>query len=327
MRWRPAARITGTRARRTAPTPVRTSAAVAFNVFTPIVIGAPALVAPPNASITDSNRPTFVVNDVSRSGPVGAITYQIEVADTDSFANKAAVWTQGEQPNQTSLVTPVDLSANKLYYWHVRAADPTTAGNWSLTAVFTTPAQAAVTPTPSPSPSGPAPNDALNLGLAAVYNSPPDIASWPATSTITSMTMSGSAGLSFGFTTQNSWPDVVPPGFSGPLQYTVWAVVNVNGQWYTSGFIQMWRGRASTGAPIIQEFAQNWAYDGRWGPMNGHHPQPGEQMGFFLSAGNARGESAVSSVRERTNVIVVSLPAGDSGVFNFSLGRMPLLHR
>jgi hypothetical protein len=93
--------------------------------------------------------------------------------------------------------------------------------------------------------------------------------------------------------------------------------VQVNGQWNTSGFIQMWRGRLSTGAPILTDFATNWAYDTRWGPMNGYHPHVGELMGFFLSAGNARGVSGVSSVRERSNVVVVALPAGDTGSFSF----------
>jgi hypothetical protein len=161
----------------------------------------------------------------------------------------------------------------------------------------------------------PGPNDALDLSQAAVYNSPADIARWPITATITRLDMSPSAGLSFDFTTKNSWPDYTPPGWDSPLQYTVWAVVKVNGRWYTSGFIEMWRGRASTGAPILSDFARNWAYDARWGPMMGHQPQVGEQMGFFLSAGDARGVGGVTSLRERSNVIVVSLPAGDSGSF------------
>src|SRR4029077_15085610 len=96
-----------------------------------------------------------------------------------------------------------------------------------------------------------------------------------------------------------------------------WAVVNVNGRWYTSGFIQMWRGRPSTGAPILTDFARNWAYDARWGPMNGHRPAVGEQMGFFLSAGDARGNTTPTSVRERSNVVLIPLPAGDSGSWNY----------
>jgi hypothetical protein len=49
--------------------------------------------------------------------------------------------------------------------------------------------------------------------------------------------------------------------------------------------------------------------------MMGHQPQVGEQMGFFVSAGDARGVGGVTSRRERSNVILVNLPAGDSGSF------------
>ncbi len=83
----------------------------------------------------------------------------------------------------------------------------------------------------------------------------------------------------------------------------------------------MWRERPSTGAPILTDFARNWVYDSRWGAMAHYQPQVGEQMGFFVSAGNARGVGTVTSVRERTNVVVVSLPAGDTGDFTFPPAR------
>jgi hypothetical protein len=239
------------------------------------------------------------------------------------------VWTVAEQPGQTSFLSPQDLAVSAQFFWHVRASDPNNAGPFSAAASFVTPTPVVIAPPPPPPPTsgapGPAPPDALPLSSAAVYNSPADIGSWPATGTITQLNMSG-AGLTFQFSTQNSWPDVVPPGFSGPLEYTVWAVVNINGQWNTSGFIQMWRGRASTGAPILADFATNWAYDARWGPMAGYHPHVGELMGFFVSAGNARGDGGVSSVRERSNVVLVALPAGDQGSFSFSAGSLPLFN-
>src|SRR5262249_6234640 len=145
---------------------------------------------------------------------------------------------------------------------------------------------------------------------------------WPVTTPINTLVMrptgDPNAGLTFSFPAQQRWPDYVPPGWDGPLQYTVWAGVFVNGQWHVAGFIQMWRGRASTGAPILTDFATNWAYDpGRWGPMAGHHPQVGESMLFFVTAGNARGVTGVTSVRERSNVVMVSLPANDTGSFSF----------
>ena len=291
------------------------SAPLTFNVFIPVVIQAPGLVTPINNVTTDSVRPRFTVNNATRTGPAGAISYLIEIADSDTFANKLAVWSVAEQANQTSADAPQDLPYSKLLFWHARAYDPATLGPWSNPQTFRTPAPVVVAPPPT-GPSGPSPNDAIDLRQAAVYNSPADIAGWAVTSKITSVSMSG-AGLSFEFTTKQSWPDTTPPGWDGPLQYTVWAVVNINGRWYTSGFIQMWRGRPSTGAPILSDFARNWAYDSRWGPMMGYQPHAGEQMGFFVSAGNARGVGDVSSVRERSNVVIISLPPGDNGYFPF----------
>ena len=108
-------------------------------------------------------RPTFTLANAPRSGPVGAITYLIELADSDSFANKVATWTAAETPNQTSMVSPVDLSYGKVYYWHARAYDPTTLGPWTNTQAFQMLAEPAPVFTPSPTPAGPAPNDAINL--------------------------------------------------------------------------------------------------------------------------------------------------------------------
>ena len=301
------------------------SSSANFDVFTPIVISAPELVSPTSGT-TENTHPTFVWKDAPRTGPAGAITYVVEVADSSAFTNRIAVWTVAEQAGQTSLAAPQDLPYAKQFFWRVRATDPTTTGPFSSVASFQTPVQVIVAPPPAPTPvpTGPQAGDQMNLGLAAVYNSPPDIASWPVTASITRINMSSSDGLSFDFTTKQSWPDYTPPGWDGPLQYTVWAVVNIGGQWYTSGFIQMWRGRASTGGPILAEFSRNWAYDARWGPMMGYQPHAGEQMGFFVSAGNARNEGAVTSLRERSNVVLVNLPPGDSGSFSFSFKRIGL---
>jgi hypothetical protein len=187
----------------------------------------------------------------------------------------------------------------------------------------------------SASAAGLPPRDAINLSQVTVYNSPADIASWPVTTAITRLEIHASKpkdGVSVVFDKQGhfegpTWIGWPPPDgvnnlpFSQEIQYTVWAVVQVNGQWYTSGFIEMWTGRASTGAPILSDFARNWAYDQRWGPMQGHQPQVGEQMGFFVSAGDARGHQSATSLRERSNVVIVPLPAGDEGVFTYPATR------
>ncbi len=81
-------------------------AAVNFNVFTPIVIQQPGPVAPSATSRTDSLHPQFSSTNAPRSGPVGAISYVLEVSDIDSFANKI-----GSGPSPSSRTRRPDRAA------------------------------------------------------------------------------------------------------------------------------------------------------------------------------------------------------------------------
>jgi len=123
------------------------SPAANFDVFTPIVIEAPVPVTPAVNAVGEPQRPTFIVNNVKRSGPVGALTYVFELSDTGSFANKAFVEVP-EQSGQTRLTSPQDLLFATVYYWHVRAYDSKTLGPWSVTRSFQTLAK----PLPPPPP-------------------------------------------------------------------------------------------------------------------------------------------------------------------------------
>lgn len=178
--------------------------------------------------------------------------------------------------------------------------------------------------------------DAIDLSQAVVWDSPRDVASWAISSRVEGMTMrpegSSGSGVALFFNSRSRWPDYTPPGWDGPIQYTIWAGVRINGVWHVAGFIQMWRDRVSTGAPLlsfgpgctINNFGCNWAYDRRWGAMAGYQPRAGEAMVFFATAGNARGVSTVTSVRERTNVVMVNLPANDNATFNFPRAQQDL---
>lgn len=187
--------------------------------------------------------------------------------------------------------------------------------------------------------------DAIDLSTAVVHNSPADVASWPIRSRVLSMSMTPAGapndGIAMYFNARSTWPNYTPPGWDGPIQYTIWAGVRINGVWHVSGFMQMWRERIATGAPLLQvvpqctingvirynnnNFACNWAYDSRWGAMMGYQPSAGETMIFFATAGNARGVGTVTSVRERTNVVMVNLPANDNGAWNFPEAQSDLV--
>src|SRR5205823_5545257 len=61
------------------------SSAASFDVFTPIIIDPPSPVSPAINATGQSVRPTLVVGNASHSGPVGAINYQFEISDTETF--------------------------------------------------------------------------------------------------------------------------------------------------------------------------------------------------------------------------------------------------
>jgi hypothetical protein len=151
--------------------------------------------------------------------------------------------------------------------------------------------------------------DAFDLHRATVSNAPADIADWPVTTIINRAEVNPEHGVTLTFPAQATWPDVTPPGWTGALQYTVWVVTPAGEA--TSGIVQMWRGRDGTGAfehgSFVADFNTNWAYDDRWGALAAYHPHAGDIVGFFVSAGNARGESAVTSIRARSNVVAVTL--------------------
>jgi hypothetical protein len=169
--------------------------------------------------------------------------------------------------------------------------------------------------------------DAIDLHAATIVKSPADIADWPVTATITRLTMDpqGGLALSFAVPIQEAWKWPSNPAIpSDNFQFTVWAVVKINGQWLAAGFVQMWQGRemgnpGSHALPPILTGYPDWWGDVRrlWGPMADYVPRAGDQVGFLISAGNGRLQPGVTSVRERSNVVVVPLPVGDRGDFGF----------
>ncbi len=201
------------------------------------------------------------------------------------------------------------------------------------TAVARIPVAVPVQPAPSPPPSPPNPptpspivpspiimgaTDQIPMANIAILNSL-NIAAWPITTKITKFSFQ-STGVHVEFGKQNdpnSWPDLVPTGWSGPIQYTLWVVLNIGGQWYGSGVIVFWRGLQQNGGPPSL-ISANWYYDAhRWAPMTGHQPAVGEQVGFLVTAGIER-DGGQTLVQERSNIIKIPFPADSGAVFTYA---------
>jgi hypothetical protein len=139
-----------------------------------------------------------------------------------------------EQSATTTWTAP-GLS-NGTYFWRVRATDPSN----SETSPFSAVASFTLTP--------------FSLRLATITNSPPGIVDWPETTRITLLEFKGGpeevSGIRVEFSKKNGpgrWPDVVPPGWAGPLQYCLGMVLKIDGKYYADAPVQMWNDRERGG--------------------------------------------------------------------------------
>lgn len=113
----------------------------------------------------------------------------------------------------------------------------------------------------------------------------------------------------------NRWPDSTTPDWEGPLQYSMGLVMKIDGKWYGCAPIELWYGKAGGGGPIQSQdigngkgqIEANWFYNSSWSPLNTHQPKAGEQLGFFVCAGDARNNYC--PLKERSQIVTFRLPA------------------
>jgi len=256
-----------------------------FAVGPQVVLGAPVQVAP-GANGTVGGQPTLTVNNVTRSGSPGTISYRFEVSTSTSFASPVAAATVNEQGGGTTSATINTSLANGNYFWRVQATDALSGvtSPFSATSPFTV--------------------QLFNLQTANVWDNPPDFKSWAETATITSVNFTDNAFL-VDFDRRDGpgrWPDV---GFgSGALEYTLGMCVNINGEWNCSATVQFWYGRDLEASGRPDEIGINWWYDARWGHLLGYQPSCGETVGIYVGAGNLRDSGNVIA-KERSNILLM----------------------
>jgi hypothetical protein len=172
---------------------------------------------------------------------------------------------------------------------------------------------AAPAPPPPPVPSS---GDQIDMHTVIVRGGCcGDVANWPVTTQIR-VVDANFGGWFVDFSAKNSWPEVVPPGWDGGIQYTLWVVEKINGQWITAGGVEFWKSLARQGGPPSR-LASNWYYaPGVWGELASHQPAVGEQIGVFVTAGDQRAKD-IRVVTERSNVVLVPFPSDGGAYYPF----------
>jgi hypothetical protein len=185
-------------------------------------------------------------------------------------------------------------------------------------------------------PSAMAQADAMPISTVQFEGPGGNVGAFPITTGITKLVI-GTDGVNLEFSKKegpNRWPNTCGAPFADPaddckedggridmgaLQYSMGIVAKVNGQWVASAPIEMWYGRAPSGTGQIQnqeatcdtgsgQLHCNWYYDrNRWPGLFQARFTAGEQLGFFVVAGDARNNYV--PLQERSNIVLFTLPA------------------
>lgn len=109
--------------------------------------GAPTQVSPTDAAVLTTHTPTLVVENAQGTYVNGVFLHRFEVYDAGRMALEAlGVVAQGSGMTEFSVAPPLAYSTS--YWWRVRAELDGTAGPWSPTRSFVTPAAPATPSTP-----------------------------------------------------------------------------------------------------------------------------------------------------------------------------------
>jgi hypothetical protein len=256
-----------------------------FVVQQQIIVNSPTLSAPTAADTTVDERPTFVVQNASRQGAVGTITYVFQVSQSSNFGSILVSATVTEQAGGTTSWRPASNLPAGTIYWRVQARDDSN----TEASGFTNGRSLVIEP--------------FDPAKAKFWFNFDDIAFWPETAKITSVLFTRS-GMLVEFdrrTGPNQWPEVTSPNGFGPLQYTLGLCYKIQGQWHCSAPIQFWAGRDLAESGPWEQIPDNWYYDpARWGPMSGYRPERGELVMVWAGQGNLRGPGGGTQV-QRTN--------------------------
>ena len=274
--WRVRATSGGTVGSNTAP--------FRFTIGAAVTIEAPVPVSP-SAGGTGSQRPTLVVTNSTRSGPVGVVSYRFEIAGSAAFSPVVASGTVAEGAGTTSFAPGADLALDTTYYWRVQAVDQASAGTsgFSATRSFTT---------------------ILTIDLRTVnYQRFVNVADWPETNRILSVDQDGggSGPMCINHTKSGQWPTVPFLGDpSNHVEGSQWYLAQINGQWYAGAGEWLRPGQICKAGQLTEAIGP----DGTWGgPMDTWRPRIGELVGYMVTT-PARAWPDMRTIDERSNVVL-----------------------
>lgn len=128
------------------------AAANGFEVQPPARIFTPLPLAPAGGQTLSTRRPTFRVRNAERQGPVGRVSYKIQVSLNPAFTQVVGDATVLEGSGETQHTFGYDFEYQLTHYWRVMASDGQVNSPWE-DETFRTPNRPGPAPGPGPAPS------------------------------------------------------------------------------------------------------------------------------------------------------------------------------
>jgi len=269
------------------------SSTINFSLGAAVDLSAPQADSPaPNATVAGL-RPSFVIYNAGRTGPVGPISYRFEVADNTGFSPLTATGTVPEQAGGTTTWAPeVDLPTGKPLYWHVRTMDPqnNVSSSFSNTRAFTV------------SKTGDEIDASQITWLSPACT---DISNWKITSQVTD-TYVDPRTICVYHTKAGQWPltDIFGMGVDN-IEGNMLIVAMYDGKWYGGGIDWLGSGRVCKGM-TAEEIGMDQI---RVAPLDGSWPGPraGDKVGLLVSTPSSD-RIPMRTINERSNIKVVIWP-------------------
>jgi len=212
--------------------------------------------------------------------------------------------------NEHGYLSTQPVAADGAVPWQYRD----TVGPWETFELVELEAPTPPDPTPpEPLPDPPTTGDAISLAHAIVASPDcPPVAALPIRAQMAEITLThAEQGYAMNFPGRDSWPGVIPPGWEGEINHTLWMAECINGLWYVLPIKEALHDYCTLG-PILTpgQVPQNLTYYAQ-APMLGYQPRPGEFVGFFVTTGDTRRMNVqpVGFVG-RSNVVLVPFTAG-----------------
>lgn len=156
-------------------------------------------------------------------------------------------------------------------------------------------------------------------------NGQPGILNWPIMSILTHLEL-GHGVINIEHTKIGEWPSIAISEDGTKQEATICVGFFIRGKWVMTGAERLRPNQNQKELGKPSDMTSGWLYaTDRWPIMSQYTPKAGELIAFMIACGDQR-EKRIQGVKERTNIIIVSMPSDQEVAHYEASANEPLPH-